>query len=283
MIAFHPLSRISLVFSSVLLIGLGGCSSSKSLEKIRSKSSAQELYDAAMKLLKAKKYAKAAEAFDVVESQFPHSDIAAKSQLLAGYCLIKAKKYLLAADGMDLFIEMHPTSPWVKQALYMKALAYELNVKDLKKDPHQAQMALEAYSHFLERFPRDNFSKEAKIKKQFLKEHVASHDMMIARYYLDQSNYVAAWFHYNNMIQDWSDSILIPEVYYRIIECHIAMGLAQYAGPTLQQLRARAPKNPWTKRAVDLLKKSGNLLSSSHQKVANSIVTNPRPFAISSP
>jgi outer membrane protein assembly factor BamD len=254
MLFSRSLSLVDCIIAVTAVSCLSGCSSSQKLRQ-KADRSPQQMYDKAVSLMQSKKYAKAATEFDAIESQFPLSDLAAQSQLLAGYCLIKAKKYSVAVDTMDLFIDTHPTSPWIKQALYLRALGYFLNIKGLQKDPYHAKMALESFNQFLERFPRDDFSQDVTAKNQFLKEHLASHDMLIGRYYMSKSNYVSAWHHYTNMLQDWSDSVLISEIYYRIIECHVALGLASRSVRTLSMLTKHSPKSPWTKRARELLER----------------------------
>ena len=89
----------------------------------------------------------------------------------------------------------------------------------------------------MKRFPTSEYAHDARIKIDFICEHLASHDMMVAKQYLSDKRYVAAWMSLGRFLTDWPRSILTPEVLYRLIECQVALGMVSVAPKTLDVLR----------------------------------------------
>lgn len=214
---------------------------------------AKDLYKIAMQYMAKKQYEKAADAFDEVDRQHPYSDCASKAQLLSGFCAYKAEKFPRAIATLDVFIDLHPASPSIAYAYYLRAMSYYTDLLGLTKDKETAQLALEAFKEILRRFPTSVYAHDAKIKQDFMCEHLASHDMLVAKQYLFDKRYVAAWIRFGSLIEDWPRSILMPEVLYRVIECQVALGMASCSDKTLCMLTYNFPKNPWTLRARALI------------------------------
>jgi len=234
-------------------IFLSGCSSRFQLPKEKP---VKELYGSARRLMEEKRYVKAADMYDEVDRHYPYSDCATKAQLLAAFCAFKAGKYSRAISTLDVFIELHPASPSIDYAYYLRAMAYYMNMMGLQRDQENSKSALEAFKEILKRFPTTEYAHDARIKIDFVCEHLASHDMMVAKQYLEDKRYVAAWISLSSFLQDWPRSILTPEVMYRLVECQVGLGMVSVSDKTMAVLKYNFPESVWTARACQLIEKA---------------------------
>ena len=235
---------------------LSGCASKS---PIYQEKPIKDLYQTAKGLMDKKSYEQAANAFDEVERQHPYSDCTSQAQLLSAYCAFKAQKFSRAIATLDVFIELHPGSASIPYAYYLRALSYYNDMLGLTKDKQLAESALEAFKEVLRRFPTSEYAHDAKIKQEFISEHLACHSMLVAKSSLFDQRHVAAWIQFSRLMEQWPRSILMPEVLYRLIEIQLALGMMPATDKTYAMLTYNFPKNVWTQRADQLIKmiKSG--------------------------
>ena len=163
----------------------------------------KDLYQSAKELMDKKSYEKAANAFEEVERQHPYADCTSQAQLLSAYCAFKAQKFPRAIAALDVFIEVNPGSASIPYAYYLRALSYYNDMLGLSKDKQSAQMALEAFKEVLRRFPTSEYAHDAKVKQDFISEHLACHDFLVAKGYLFCHRYVSAWISFARLM-DWT-------------------------------------------------------------------------------
>ena len=216
----------------------------------------KEIYLQANRAMTQESYEKAADLFDEVERQYPYSEHAGKSQLLSSYCAFKAQKFERAIATLDTFISLHPASPSIGYAYYLRGLCYYTNIYSVLRDNENAYLALQALDEVMRRFPMTDYAQDAKMKKDFISEHIASQDMCIAKFYLKECQYIAALKRFGDMVRKWPCSCLQPEVLYRIVECQYALGLWTGAQKTLSMLAHNFPKSEWVQMAKTVLNSS---------------------------
>ena len=115
-----------------------------------------ELYNGAMNALQAGEYREAARLFDEVERQHPYSEWAAKAQLMAAYAFYQENAYDEAINALDRFIELHPGSPDISYAYYLKAISYYEQISDVRRDQSMTREALQSLEELARRFPTAN-------------------------------------------------------------------------------------------------------------------------------
>ena len=235
---------------------LSGCAGNTHIYKEKP---LKELHDSAMKFMKEKRYIKAADLYDEVDRQHPYSDFATQAQLLSGFCAFKAGKYSRAIATLDVFIDLHPASPSIAYAYYLRAMAYYMDMMGLKRDQENAQLALQGFKEILKRFPTTEYAHDARIKIDFICEHLASHDMMVAKQYLLDKRYVSAWMSLSGFLTDWPRSTLTPEVLYRLIECQVALGMVAVSEKTIRVLQYNFPQSIWKSRACQLVRQAKSI------------------------
>ncbi|HZU88882.1 MAG TPA: outer membrane protein assembly factor BamD, partial [Stellaceae bacterium] len=151
-----------------------------------------DLYNKAMDDLAADNYKEAASTFDEVESQHPYSVWATKSQIMAAYALYEDGDYDRAIIAADRFIRLHPGNRDVAYAYYLKAICYYIQITDVGRDQKITMEAAAALQDVINRFPDTKYARDAKLKLDFTRDHLAGKEMSIGRYYLKRGQYLAA-------------------------------------------------------------------------------------------
>ena len=234
----------------ILALVLFGCGPS---EKPYTERPLNDLYRKAFAELTENDFEMAADSFDEVERQHPYSAWAAKAQLMSAYSAFKAQKFERAIATLDVFIALHPSSPEIDYAYYLRALCYYTDIGPVARDRENADFASQAFDEVIRRFPNSEYAQDAQFKKDFANEHLASQDMLISMHYLKDKEYLSALKHFCEMTQAYPCSILMPEVLYRIIECQVALGLFDGAQKSLCMIRHNFPQNPWYHLAKDFI------------------------------
>lgn len=212
----------------------------------------EEIYKSATSLLDKESYEKAANEFDEIERQHPYATCAPKAQLMSAYCAFKAQKFERAISTLDIFISLHPSSQFIAYAYYLRAFCYYTQMVSAHRDKENAELALQAFDEVARRFSSTDYAQEAKLKIDFLKEHLASQEIYIGKNYLQEKQYIAALKRLTNLVKDYPTSILMPEALYRTIECQVALDLSLGAKKTLVMLQHNFPKDRWTVKACEL-------------------------------
>jgi outer membrane protein assembly factor BamD len=236
---------VATVFAlAVALPILGGCASDDLKDNYKERP-VEELYNDAMDLLKDEEYDKAAKAFDEVERQHPYSVWATKAQLMAAYSHYTHNKYDDAIAALDRFIQLHPGHKDVAYAYYLKALCYYEQIADVTRDQKMTANALKALQEVVDRFPASKYARDAKLKVDLARDHLAGKEMTIGRWYENQQQYLAAINRYRVVLDNYQTTTHVPEALHRLIECYETLGLTEEARNTAAVLGYNYPGDVW--------------------------------------
>ncbi len=206
----------------------------------------EELYnDAIATLAEGDDYTIAAQKFEEVERQHPYSVWATKAQLMAAYSYYLNNSYDEAIDALDRFIALHPGSPDIAYAHYLKALSYYEQISDVERDQKMTRLALESLEEIVRRFPETEYARDAGLKIDLTRDHLAGKHMAIGRYYLRRNQYLAAINRFRLVIKDYQTTTHVPEALHRLVEANLALGLASEAQSTAAVLGYNFPGNDW--------------------------------------
>jgi outer membrane protein assembly factor BamD len=242
----HPFSRIiAAAFAiAVALPLLAGCAGDDAKETYRERP-VEELYNDAMDLLKDESYEKAAKAFDEVERQHPYSVWATKAQLMAAYAHYEHNKFDDAINALDRFIQLHPGHKDAAYAYYLKALCYYEQVADINRDQKMTLNAMKALQEVVDRFPTSKYARDAKMKAELARDHLAGREMSVGRWYERQGQYLAAINRYRAVIDNYQTTTHVPEALHRLAECYETLGLQDEAKQVAAVLGYNYPGDQW--------------------------------------
>ncbi len=169
------------------MLGLAACGGAK--KDVYVEKPVDDLYNKAMDEVVEERYAAAAKTFDEVESQHPYSVWATKGQIMAAYAQYEAGNYGEAIIAADRFIQLHPGHRDIAYAYYLKAISYYVQITDVGRDQKITEQALKALDDVVRRFPDSKYARDAKLKLDFTRDHLAGKEMEIGRYYLNRGQY----------------------------------------------------------------------------------------------
>jgi outer membrane protein assembly factor BamD len=240
--------RIAAIVLTIALVSCGGSKNEAYIEK-----PVDDLYNKAMDALVDENYTAAAKTFDQVESQHPYSVWATKSQLMQVYSLYEAGKYDDAIIAADRFIQLHPGHKDVAYAYYLKAICYYMQIVDVGRDQKLTELALKSLDDIVRRFPDSKYARDAKLKLDFTRDHLAGKEMEIGRYYLKRQEYLAAMNRFKRVIDNFQTTTHVPEALERLVECDLALGLNKEAKENAAVLGYNYPGSHWYGDAYALL------------------------------
>jgi outer membrane protein assembly factor BamD len=205
----------------------------------------EDLYNEAMDLVDKDEYYRAAKAFDEVERQHPYSVWATKAQMMGAYVLYERNKYDEAVIALDRFIQLHPGNKDVAYAYYLKGLCYYEQIVDVARDQKTTEMALRSLQEVSDRFPASSFARDAKLKIDLARDHLAGKEMAVGRYYLNIKHHLAALNRFKTVVEQFQTTTHVPEALHRMVEIYTILGLDGEAKRTAAVLGHNFPGSDW--------------------------------------
>ena len=212
-----------------------------------------DLYNAALDELKEGNNTRAAAAFQEVERQHPYSQWATRGQLMAAYALYKAGEYDQAIDAARRFIDLHPGHKDVPYAHYLVGISYYDQISDIGRDQKMTELAYQSFNELIRRFPDSDYGRDAKLKADLARDHLAGKEMEIGRYYQRQGKYVAALNRFRTVVDQYQTTSHIEEALHRLTETYLALGIREEAIKTAAVLGHNYPGSPWYQDSYALL------------------------------
>ena len=244
----------SSIFRFIVLIFVLGCSNNEKTQTTNNFSSDIELYKSAMNHLKKKEFDQAVETFTELEIQHPYSKWATKGQLMAGFAHYKANEYEEAILTLSKFIELNPTHKSIPYAMYLKAYSYYERMPDVNLDQKLSDRAVKEFSELINKYPNSKYAKKSMSHLRSLKNHLASREVKIAKFYQSQGYFLASIKRYKSVLREYKKSTHIPESIFRLIECYISLGLVKQSFYFYKILEYNFPKTEWAEESEKLIK-----------------------------
>ena len=205
----------------------------------------EQLYNNGVDALNAKRYSVAVTQFDNVEQYYPYSSWAVNAQLMHGYSEYLQNHYTDAIAVLDRFIQLHPANRDIAYAYYLRSLAYYEQIADIQRDQKGTQLAMTALQEVVNRFPDSAYSRDARLKIDLCRDHLAGKEMEIGRWYEQQHLYSAAIGRFQRVVDDYQTTNHVPEALHRLTEVYLLLGLTDQAKKTAAVLGHNYPGNVW--------------------------------------
>jgi outer membrane protein assembly factor BamD len=230
----------ALAFAVLLLPGCSGDDGDGYVER-----PVEDLYNEAADELQTENYEKAALLFDEVERQHPYSQWATKAQLLAAFSHYQKGNYDEAVIALDRFIQLHPGNRDIAYAYYLKAVCYYEQISDVGRDQKMTEFALQALQDVSARFPESRYARDAKLKIDLTRDHLAGKEMEIGRYYQKRGHYLAAINRFRTVVEQFQTTTHVPEALHRLTESYLALGVYDEAKTAAAVLGHNFPGSSW--------------------------------------
>ena len=250
------------------LLVLGGCSTIDSLfgssdtpdtKEDPSTVPVETLYNRGVDALAAKKYPIAVKQFDNVEQYYPYSSWAVSAQLMQAYSDYLQNKYTDAVGTLDRFIQLHPAHRDIAYAYYLRALCYYEQIADIARDQKGTQDAMAALQEVVNRFPDSAYGRDARLKIDLARDHLAGKEMEVGRWYESQHLYTAAIGRFQKVVDEYQTTNHVPEALHRLTEIYLILGLPDQARKTAAVLGHNYPGSEWYVDSYNQLIADGQL------------------------
>ncbi|WP_367160183.1 outer membrane protein assembly factor BamD [Kozakia baliensis] len=253
----RPMRRvISTALASGFLL-LSGCSmfSHKEEEhKAPKMASAETLYNYGIDALHSQRYALASGEFELLQQNYPYSGYTGNAELMEGYAYYLQGEYALSVQQLERYLLLHPTSPDAAYAYYLRALCYYEQIAEVQRDQQGTIEALNALEEVVTRFPQTSYARDAQLKIDLCRDHLAGKEMLVGRYYQEQHNYEAAMGRYQRVVQDFQTTNHVAEALERLVEVYLELGLVDEARRSASVLGYNYPDSQWYRYSYNILR-----------------------------
>ncbi len=214
-------------------------------------------------------YEKAIPLFEKLEGRAAGTPLAQQAQLEKAYAQYKSNEQAQAVATLDRFIKLHPSSPALDYALYLKGLVNfndnlgifgSISRQDLaERDQKAAKESFESFKELVTRFPESRYTPDARLRMTYTVNSLAQSEVHVARYYFSRGAYVAAINRAQTAITDYRDVPALEEATYNVYRSYDALGMTQLRDDAKRVLDKTYPKsefltkgfkaidNPWYK------------------------------------
>ncbi len=233
-----------------LAVSLAGCSSD---EPEIAEQPAEVLYTNALNTLEDGRAAEAARLFEEVERQHPYSSWATQALVMAAYSYYLMDDYDSAIPALENFIELHPGNRNAAYAFYLRALCYYEQIADVTRDQGNTEEAQRALSDVIARFPNTPYARDASLKLDLVRDHLAGKEMEVGRYYLQRDLFLAAINRFRTVVEQYQTTTHVPEALHRLVEAYLSLGITDEAQAAAAVLGYNYPGSDWYQDSYALL------------------------------
>jgi len=114
--------------------------------------------------------------------------------------------------------------------------------------------AMKALQEVIDRFPTSQYSRDAKLKVDLARDHMAGKEMAIGRYYQKSNELLAALNRFKVVAEQYQTTTHVPEALHRMVEIYVALGLTEDAKRTAAVLGHNFPGSQWYEDTFSLVR-----------------------------
>lgn len=217
----------------------------------------EQIYAVALTQLDKGNWPQCAAAFDEVERQHPYSVWARRAILMSAYCHYQGNKYNDAIMAADRFITLHPGNKDAPYAYYLKAVSLYEQIVDVGRDQRRTEQAMAALSELVRRFPQTDYARDARLKLDLTKDHLAGKEMAIGRWYLRRGEQLAAITRFRTVVEKYQTTSHAPEALHRLVEAYLSLGVIKEAQTAAAVLGHNYPGSEWYEDSYTLMQEYG--------------------------
>lgn len=214
-------------------------------------------------------YDRAIPLYEKLEGRAAGTPLAQQAQLERAYAHYKANEPAQAQATLDRFIKLHPASPALDYALYLKGIVnFNDNLgilsfvsrQDLsERDQKAAKESFESFRELVTRFPDSRYTPDARERMTYIVNSLAQYEVHVARYYYSRGAYVAAINRAQTAVAEYRDVPALEEALFILMRSYDALGMTQlrddarrvmeknYPGSTYLTRGGKRSDDPWWK------------------------------------
>lgn len=203
-------------------------------------------------------YDKAVPLFEKLEGRAAGTPLAQQAQLDKAYAQYKAGEKPAAIATLDRFMKLHPASPALDYALYLKGV---INFNDdlgmfawmtrqdlSERDQKAAKESFESFKELVTRFPESRYTPDARLRMNYIVNSLAQYEVHVARYYYTRGAYLAAINRAQQALADYREVPALEEALFIMVQSYDALGLTDLRDDAKRVLTSNYPKSEYLTR-----------------------------------
>jgi len=217
--------------------------------------SPNKIYAEAKDELNTGAYDKAVPLFDKLEGRAAGTPMAQQAQLDKAYAHFKNGESALAIATLDRFLKLHPASPAIDYALYLKGIVNfnddlgffsSITLQDLsERDQKAAKESFEAFKELVTRFPESRYARDATDRMSYIVNSLAQSEVHVARFYLQRGAYLAAINRAQTAIAEYQGVPAVEEALFIVVQSYDALQMPQMSDDAKRVLEKNFPQTPF--------------------------------------
>ncbi|MDB9819744.1 outer membrane protein assembly factor BamD [Candidatus Pelagibacter sp.] len=169
----------------------------------------------------------AAKKFNEAELLFPQSPWAPKAAIMAAYAYYTQGYYGDTIFELERYLTVYPNHKDKVYAHFLLGMSFYQQIVDEKRDLKSIINSKEQFELIINEYSTTEFAVDAKFKINLINEILASKEMYIARYYLNQTKWIPALNRFKTVVDEYNTTIYIEEALHRLVEINYRLGLVE--------------------------------------------------------
>jgi outer membrane protein assembly factor BamD len=180
-------------------------------------------------------YERAIKIFERVEGRAAGTLLAQQASLDLAYAQHRSNDRAAALATLDRFIKLHPSSPALDYAFYLRGIANfndklgilsALSRQDLSERDQQASRdAYQSFRQVVDQFPQSRYAADAKLRMDYIVNALAEYELHVSRYYYRRGAFVAAANRAQQVLLEFPQSPATEEALFLMTTSYQQLGL----------------------------------------------------------
>ena len=196
---------------------------------------------------------KAVGLYEKLEGRAAGTVLAQQAQIDKAYAQFKTGDRFQAVATLERFIRLHPTSPALDYAMYLKGLINfndnlgmfsALTRQDLsERDQKASKDSYEAFKDLVAKFPDSKYAGEARQRMVYIVNSLAAYEVHVARYYASRGAHVAAINRAQLAINEYQGVPAVEEALAILVRSYNALGMNDLRDDAKRVLETNFPQS----------------------------------------
>ncbi|MDP1691276.1 MAG: outer membrane protein assembly factor BamD [Burkholderiaceae bacterium] len=235
------------------------CSSAPK-EDPNSTAAVEKLYADAKDDMSSGSYDRAIKTLERVEGRAAGTLLAQQATLDLAYAQYRTSERAAALATLDRFIKLHPSSPALDYALYLRGIVNfndnlgilgSLVQQDLsERDQQASRNAYLAFRQLVTQFPQSRYADDGRARMDYIVNALAGYEVHVARYYLRRGAFLAAANRAQQVVQEYPQTPANEEALYILRLSYERLGLEQLHTDAERVLKQNFPASKFSAEGV---------------------------------
>ena len=247
------LKKNFLIFPIILILTFSCGNNDGLIKKPEKVAPLDILYKTAFKLYEEGSWSEAINLFQKVETKYSFSEWAPRATLMIMYIYYESSEYYQSLEYANKYKKLYPSSKNITYVDYLIGLVFYEQISTVARDQTYTKEALKKFNELIDNNPNSIYAKEAKYKIDLINEQLAGKEMYLARYYMKKSKWVAAIKRLNIILDNYEQTVYVPEALHRLVEIYYKLGNLNQASKYGAILGYNFNDDEWYKKSYKIV------------------------------